>query len=108
MSTLNIYSILDVQINEFSTPFFAPNNIIASRMFEQSVLKKSSDHNLYPQHFALVHLGTFQSTINDVPSIYDTDDKNIFTIKKSPEIVCRATDFITEQLTVQLDNKSKT
>lgn len=81
MAKLDLFSIVDTQLHEYSAPFIAPNKVIACRQFEQVVSDLRSNYALYPQYFDLVQLGTF-----------DTETA-IITSSDVPLFLCHASDF---------------
>lgn len=59
MSKLGIYSVLDKKANRYATPFFASNDDVAQRMFDDVCRNEQSDLFKYPEDFRLVRLGFF-------------------------------------------------
>ncbi len=56
---LNIYSVKDVKVGVFKTPFFQNSNVEAIRSFQQAVQDENSVLNKYPADFELWHIGGF-------------------------------------------------
>lgn len=59
MSKLGIYSVLDKKANRYATPFFAANDDVAQRMFDDVCRNEQSDLFKFPSDFRLVRLGFF-------------------------------------------------
>lgn len=57
-----IYSVYDKQHERHNPPFYAVNDIMAKRMFDQAKQDPESDLVKFPQDFKLVCLGAFDET----------------------------------------------
>lgn len=61
MALMKIYSIYDEKAEEFSPPFFAPNDRLAQRMVKDSAKGNGSMLAAYPEDFRIYSLGEFNS-----------------------------------------------
>jgi hypothetical protein len=59
---LKIYSVYDVKVQSYSTPFFAINDSVALRSFVQLRLDPSTTVHNFPDDFRLYCLGEFSDT----------------------------------------------
>lgn len=57
----NIYCVYDSQVKSYMTPMFMENDGAAVRALQNAVNSQDNDIGMYPQHFTLFHLGTFDN-----------------------------------------------
>lgn len=58
---LYIFEIYDSKAETFSTPFFAPNAAVGSRMFETEARRETSTIKQFPSDFTLFEVGTIDN-----------------------------------------------
>jgi hypothetical protein len=74
---LQVYSIYDLKVSAYSTPFFSPNDSVALRSFQQ--VKRDPDSQVYhfPGDFQLYRIGTFTDSdgllTHEIPPVLISD-----------------------------------
>lgn len=62
----HLYFVHDIKGNYYGTPFLAPDDVSAVRLFDRLALASGSDIANSPEDFVLVHAFSFDSTLCDV------------------------------------------
>lgn len=68
MTIMRIYSIYDEKAEEFSPPFFQPNDRMAQRMVVESSKGNGSMLRAYPEDFKIYGLGAFNTSTGEIAS----------------------------------------
>lgn len=82
-----VYAILDAKLEAHSQPFFAQNDAMALRQFEQLANDTQSNVNRYPEDFSMHRVGKWQ----------DHDGKLV--PEKTPVKIAEAKDYKHEEIT---------
>ena len=56
---LQVYSVYDLKVSAYSAPFYAPNDSVAMRSFQQLKRDPNSQVFHFPGDFKLYRIGTF-------------------------------------------------
>lgn len=75
---INAYSVKDSKSGTFGNPFYAQNDALASRSFEQASNDPQTTINAYPEDFSLYRIGNFD------------DQSGEFTSEKQPQFITNA------------------
>jgi hypothetical protein len=74
---LNVYSVYDVKVCAYSTPFFSTNDSVALRSFQQVKRDPNSQVHHFPGDFQLYRIGTFTDNdgllIHEIPPVLISD-----------------------------------
>jgi len=84
MPIMRVYSIFDEKAEEFSPPFFQPNDRLAQRMVRESARGNGSMLAAYPEDFKVYRLGEFNTATGEI------------TIEKRPTLVISVKDLTKE------------
>jgi len=68
MPILRVYSIYDEKAEEFSPPFFQPNDRLAQRMVKESARGNGNMLSAYPEDFKIYRIGEFDSASGQIES----------------------------------------
>lgn len=63
-----LFTVHDVRADNYAPPFVARTDAEAARQFTMAIQDKRDDNllNRYPEHFRLVHIGTFDDETGEV------------------------------------------
>jgi len=87
---LNAYSVYDVRVCFYSTPFYCSNDVDALRFFYELKSDKETIYHRHPQDFQIYHIGEFddqtglttpQTPVRFIPDMYAVQPDNL------PEVV---------------------
>lgn len=85
MAKFVVCSVADAAVGAFMQPFFARSIGEARRSFGDAVNDPKMEFGKHPRDYELVHLGNW-------------DDSGQLTILDKPEVICRAVDWIVEEV----------
>jgi hypothetical protein len=76
---INAYSVKDAKSGTFGNPYYAQNDALAARSFEQASNDPNTTINAYPEDFSLYRVGSFN------------DESGEFKPEPQPQFITNAT-----------------
>ena len=66
---MQIYSVFDTKAEAFITPFFAPTNAVAKRMFKEAAQDQNHQFHKNAEDYNLFVLGTFDENTGEIKGL---------------------------------------